>query len=77
MQHDKKQKNRVIFSSATYVLRRRSIRSSIQRGHQGAELDYPSHKVIKSKKNISAIKVVSKIPYFILTSESVLNPLTR
>ena len=54
MQYDNKQKNRVIFSSTNFVLKRRNISSNIRQGHQGAELDYPSHKVIKSKKNISA-----------------------
>ena len=69
MQHDKKQKNRVIFRSATYVLRRRSISSNIQQGHQGGELDYPSHKVIKSIKTISAISCMYTL-CFILTDES-------
>ena len=68
MQHDKKQKNRVIFRSTTYVLRRRSINSSIQRGHQGAQLDYLSHKVIKSIKTISSISCMY-ILCFILTCE--------
>ena len=69
MQYDNKQKNRVIFNSANYVLKRRSVSNNIQRGHQGTKLDYPSHKVVKSTKTISVISCMC-ILYFILIGES-------
>ena len=50
--------------------KKKAINNIIQQGHQGAELNYQSHKVIKGIKLISKISC-KLIFYFILIGEPI------